>query len=127
MNRNKILILDDDEIFLEELQETLVLSGYNAVAVASGEEALNAIRVMHPDVILLDLRMDGLNGFDVAKELHNYPKTSRIPVIAISGTFVKEDELALVHMYGMKHFLKKPFNPLDVIIEIEKALAEAKN
>ena len=69
MASGKILIVDDDKEFLEELREVLVNTGYEVVAVADGIAASKAARVTRPDVILLDLRMKGMSGFEVADRL----------------------------------------------------------
>lgn len=116
----KILVVDDDADFLAELNETLVLSGYDTVAVNDGFTAFKLAREIKPDLILVDMKMDGLNGFQVADKLNQYVETSKIPVIAMSGHFTEDEHLRLMDMLGIKALIRKPFMPLDVIAHIEK-------
>jgi DNA-binding response OmpR family regulator len=119
----RVMIIDDDKEFLEELHETLNLSGYEMVAVNDAQDALETANRTKPDIILLDLKMPAKSGFQVADEIRHYQQTSHIPIIAMTG-FFKDDYLPLMKMCGIKDFLKKPFNPLDVINRIEKELKQ---
>jgi len=127
MSDEKIMIVDDDKDFLEELREMITLSGYKAITINDSTAVLNAARRIKPDVILLDLKMKGKNGFQIADELKLFPETAHIPMIAMTGFYAQKGGAALVlKMYGIKKFLIKPFNPLDVITKIEKVLKEKK-
>ena len=75
-----------------------------------------------PDLILLDLKMDGLTGLDVIMKLKQNDKTVNIPVIAISGYFNSDQLDVLMNQYGFKKCLVKPLNPSLVIEEIENLL-----
>lgn len=123
MAEEKVMIVDDDKEFLSELRETLLLSGYTPIAVDNGDIVLNVARMIKPDVILLDLKMEK-NGFEIAEELRKNPGTAGIPTIAITGYYSKEDLPLISEIYGIKRFLLKPFNPLDVIVKLEEALKE---
>jgi DNA-binding response OmpR family regulator len=121
MDRKKVLIVDDNRGFLDELEETLALSGYDMIAVNDSTLILEKAISLKPNVILLDLKMPNKSGFQVARELKENPETSGIPVIAMSA-FFDEKYNALMDACGMKKCLKKPFNPLDVIVQIEETL-----
>jgi CheY-like chemotaxis protein len=123
----KILLVDDDKEFLEELKEMLALSGYKVMGVADSVAAVNAARVTKPDAILLDLRMQAMSGFEVADKLKSFPETSLIPIIAMTGFYTLKEHAWLMNFCGIKRCIKKPFNPLDVIAEIEQAIKEAGN
>jgi len=120
MNK-KIMIVDDNKEFLEELKETLVLSGYEVVAVENADTAMDMATKTYPDLILLDLKMPQKSGFQVADELRHFSELSNIPIIAMTG-FFKDDYGPLLNICGIHKCLKKPFNPLDVITQIEEAL-----
>ena len=122
MAEKKVLIVDDDVEFLDELKETLVLTGYDVTGISDGASAVKAARVGKPDVIVLDLRMHAMSGFEVADRLKGSPETARIPVIAMTGYYTLKEHSWLMNFCGIKKCLKKPFNPLDVIGEIELAL-----
>ena len=121
--KGKVLIVDDDKEFLEELNETLNLSGYEMVAVNDARRALEAVHKEKPDVVLLDLKMPTKSGFQVADEIRHHQETAHIPIIAMTGYF-KESQVPLMDMCGIDKCLKKPFNPLDVIAQIESVLGK---
>jgi DNA-binding response OmpR family regulator len=126
MAQKKILVVDDDKEFLKELEETLVLSGYEVKAVNEAAGAFPAAAKTKPDLILLDLKMKGMTGFEVANKLKNYDNTMRIPIIAMSGFFTAEEDDTLLSFFEIHNYLHKPFNPLDIIIKIETVLKENK-
>jgi len=121
MANKRVMIVDDDKELLDELGEALALSGYDMVPVEGGSSALEMVSKVNPDVILLDLKMPGKSGFQLADEIRHVPEFSRIPIIAMTG-FFKEGFGPLMEMCGIKKYLKKPFNPLNMIFEIESVL-----
>jgi len=123
MTTKKVMIVDNDKDFLSELEETLSASGYEMVAVDDPQVASLMADRIKVDVILLDLKMPGKNGFELAFELGHIPGLQHVPIIAMTG-FYKEDYDALFASCGIKKCLKKPFRPLDVIAVIETVLAE---
>jgi CheY-like chemotaxis protein len=122
MASKKALIVDDDREFLEEMRELLVNTGYDVTSVGDGIAAAKAARTVRPDVILLDLRMKGMSGFEVADRLKGFPDTAEIPIIAMTGFYTLKEHAWLMNFSGIKRCLRKPFNPLDVIAEVEKVL-----
>lgn len=127
MAEKRILIVDDDREFLDELKEMLVLAGYGVTGVSDGIAAVKAARVARPDVVILDLRMHAMSGFEVADKLKGIPETSDIPVIAMTGYYTLKEHAWLMNFCGIKRCLRKPFSPLDVIAEVETVLKEAPN
>ncbi len=126
MTVKRILVVDDDKEFLEELKETLVLSGYEVKAVQEASEAFGAAAKTKPDLILLDLKMKGMTGFEVAHKLKNFDNTMGIPIIAMSGFFTAEEDDTLLSFFEIHNYLRKPFHPLDIITKIESVLKENK-
>jgi two-component system response regulator AdeR len=125
MAKEKIMIVDDDKEFLEELREILGLSGYKTIAINDSTSALNAARRIRPDIVILDLKMKRKTGFQIAEELKQFPETAHIPTIAITGFYAEKGKSTVIFdIYGIKDFLIKPFNPLDVIAKIEAVLKE---
>jgi len=121
VERKRVLIVDDDKEFLEELRETLDLSGYDAIEVNNASLAFEVATNTKPDAILLDLKMPEKSGFQVADEIKHYRDIAHIPIIAMTG-FFKDDYIPLMDLCGIKKLLKKPFNPLDVIAQLEEVL-----
>lgn len=123
MANRKVMIVDDDREFLQELEEILCHSGYEMFAVNDSILALDAAAKIHPDVILIDLKMPNKTGFQLADELRRLSGLEQIPIIAMTG-FFKDGYRPLLNICRIKKCLKKPFNPLDVIAEIENAITE---
>lgn len=122
MNK-KIMIVDDNKEFLEELKETLVLSGYDVIELSESSKVLSVARQVHPDLILLDLKMPEKSGLRVAYELKHFSEVSKIPIIAMTG-FLNEVHFPFMDVCGIEKCLKKPFHPLDAINQIELSLVE---
>ena len=120
MSKKKIMIVDDDREFLEELTETLALSGYDTEAFSDGASALKMAHKIKPDVILLDLNMKEKSGFEVADELKYGSRTAHIPIIAMTAFYTGKEHALLMHMYGITTCLLKPFSPADLIAKIEQ-------
>ena len=120
MKKKKIMVVDDDKEFLEEITDLLASAGYETAAFSDGLLAIDNIDSIKPNLILLDLKMKGKNGFQVADELINIKKQTEIPIIAMTGYFTKEEHRFLMRVCGIKHCLLKPFNPLDIISKIEE-------
>jgi len=115
----KILIVDDDLEFSEELKELLLLSGYEATVINDSRQAFDTARTLKPDAIVLDIKMDSMDGFQVLEKLKQFPQTAKISVIAMTGYFTEEEHYRLMSICGMDACLKKPFNALDLIARIE--------
>ncbi len=116
----KVMIVDDDEAFLEETTETLKMSGYDTIALSRCDAVLKMACVERPDVILLDLKIaGGSSGFKVADELKHSPETAHIPIIIITGVYTAEEQMLLIKTCGLKTRLIKPIKPIDLIFAIE--------
>jgi len=119
----KVMIVDDDAEFLEELEEMLNMSSYDLIAVNDPTKVLDAAKDTRPDIILLDLKMPGKSGFEVANDLRYHTNLANIPVIAMTAYF-KDTYIPLMDMCNIKKYIKKPFFPLDVINVIEDVIGK---
>lgn len=124
--KKKILVVDDNKEFLVAIKDTLSLCYYEVVIVDDAVLALDTVIKTKPDVILLDLKMPGKSGFQIAHELKDCKEISRIPIIAITG-FLNEDYSSLMQICGIKHCIAKPFSPLEIIDNIETLLDSNKS
>ncbi|MFA5339289.1 MAG: response regulator [Candidatus Omnitrophota bacterium] len=121
MAGKKVMIVDDDTEFLEELNETMSMSGYEIIPVNDSVAAVEIASRTKPDLIILDLKMPGRSGFQLAEEIRRLPELEKTPIIAMSS-FFKEEYAFLLSIFGIKKCLKKPFKPLDVINAVEAAI-----
>ena len=126
MGMKKVMVVDDDKEFLDELKTTLKQGGYRVKVVQEARKAVSAAVESKPDVILLDLKMQGMTGFEVANELRVLPGTKHIPIIAMSGFFTENRDDPLLGFFNIDHYLQKPIYPLNVIDKIERVCQEIK-
>ncbi|MBF0486325.1 MAG: response regulator [Candidatus Omnitrophica bacterium] len=118
MTAKKVLIVDNDQDFLGELRETLELSGYEMIAVEDSTMALETAERVQPDIALLDLKMPGKNGFELAYDINRSTRLRNTTIFAMTG-FYQEGYDPLFEVCGIKKCFKKPFYPLNVIAEFE--------
>jgi CheY-like chemotaxis protein len=123
----KIAIVDDDKEFLEELEEMLRQADYDVTTSSDSSLAVEMVNQAKPDLILLDLRMQPLSGFEVAQRLKRFPETSGIPIVAMSAYYSAKEHEFLMNVCDIKKFLKKPFHPLEAIAGIEELLGVTKD
>jgi len=117
----KILVIDDDVEFLEELSCMLSSFGYIVVCLSDSSQILEKIEQIHPDIILLDLYMPGVDCFQVTNELHFSSQFFNIPVIVMSGHF-SGLFVSLLERAGVKRYFHKPFDPLDLAVCVEELI-----
>lgn len=122
--KKKILIVDDDEVFLEELKEIIETNGFDAVGLNDPFLVREVIKKEKPNLILLDLKMPGKSGFQVADELKHATDLSRLPIIAMSGFFTLTEHSFLMQLCGIQECVKKPFNPTEMINLINVTLQD---
>jgi DNA-binding response OmpR family regulator len=103
----KLLVVDDDRAIADMLKEKLIREGYEVSVAFDGKEALNKVKTDNPDVILLDLLLPELNGFEVLKEIRQNHQDKWRPVIILSG---QADLESVKKSYSMEadHYLTKP-------------------
>ena len=119
----KILIVDDDLEFLQELSELMTACGYDVNTCSDGESALSIIPELMPDLILLDLKMSKINGFQVAERLRQMRKVCNIPVIAITGFYTQEEYSLMMRVCGVKKFIIKPIDPGKIVQDAEEVIS----
>jgi sigma-B regulation protein RsbU (phosphoserine phosphatase) len=117
-----ILIVDDTPANLRLLTSILADEGYNPRPVPNGPLALQAAAGRQPDLILLDIRMPGMNGYEVGMELKDNPSTSEIPIIFISALGSIEDKVKAFQVGGVD-YITKPFHAEEVLARVETHLS----
>ncbi len=119
--RKKILIADDDESVAECLEILLGLSGYEVFVARNGQEAVQKARRVVPDLILLDMIMPKLTGFDACKIIKNDPALRHIPVIALTSLSQMGD-MEKAYAAGADDYQHKPFDNGRMLEKIKKYL-----
>jgi sigma-B regulation protein RsbU (phosphoserine phosphatase) len=117
-----ILIVDDTPANLRLLSQMLSERGYGVRAVTSGTRALESVQTVQPSLILLDIRMPEMNGYEVCEYLKQDPKTQDIPIIFISALNEIEDKVRGFNLGGVD-YITKPFQFEEVLARVETHLA----
>lgn len=124
-DKGTILVVDDTAANLQLLESILQEKGYTVRAAISGQMALKAIRHQTPDMILLDINMPNMNGYEVCRALKSDPLWAEIPVIFVSAAVDTADKLRAFEEGGVD-YVTKPFQPMEVLARVGTHLALAR-
>lgn len=117
------LVCDDDVYTRALLRATLEGGAHQVIEAADGVTAVEMVRSLHPDVVLLDLQMPGMNGLDACRLLKSDPATAAIPVVMLTGC--RDDaERERGRGAGVDEYLTKPFSPLQLLNLVTKLAGE---
>ena len=119
MAAKRILICDDDPVILRLLEVNLQLEGFNVLLAHHGEEALEIATRENPDLIVLDIMMPRLDGYQTCRRLKEQEGTKDIPVIFLSAK-AQASDVELGKSFGVDDYLTKPFDPDDLIEVVNK-------
>jgi len=116
-----ILIAEDQQHIRKLIEYKLTNSGYAVVAVEDGSQALAKARELKPALILLDIMMPLMTGFEVLSALKQDPATKRIPVLLVTAQSKEEEVLKGLEM-GAEDYITKPFSPNELAARVKKVL-----
>ncbi len=116
-----ILIVDDSPKDANEVKDILEKEGYQTSSASSGEEGVQKAIDIKPDIVLMDVVMPGLNGFQATRKITKNPETKFIKVIIVSSKHMDSDK-AWAEMQGASDFLVKPVSSEQLLSSIKKAL-----
>jgi DNA-binding response OmpR family regulator len=116
-----VMIVDDEPTIVTIVEDLLQLKGFDALSAGDAEEAEQVIRKHRPDLILLDVMMPKLSGFDFCKKLKSVPEYRDIPVIFLT-VMNKPEDMAKGKEIGAADYIPKPFDPTDLIARVKKIL-----
>ena len=122
MSKGKILVVDDDRLVLATVTHGLAKAGYEIIDADNGDDAILLARQHRPDLALLDIRMEGMSGFDVAAYLRESLQT---PFMFLSA-FADDDTVAQVKALGAVAYLVKPLDIAQIVPTVEAALVTAR-
>lgn len=122
-----ILVVDDRAINRKFLVTLLGYSQHHIIEASQGEEALQKAQVEHPDLIITDILMPVMGGYELALKLRENPDYNKIPVIFYTATYRLEDAALIAMKCGVKYILSKPSDPQHILDTVKKALRESKS
>lgn len=117
-----VLVVDDEVNTTIMLQHIFEREGYRVERVSNGFEALNAARAHQPDLILLDILMPGMNGFEVLQRLRQDPLTAKIPTIMVTANAREPSDVARGLTLGADDYLYKPFAPQELLARAQSKI-----
>jgi two-component system, OmpR family, alkaline phosphatase synthesis response regulator PhoP len=121
MSEYKILAVDDEEHIQELIKFNLESSGYNVLCCGTGTEALKLVRSEKPDLVLLDVMLPGIDGYDVCKEIRKDNSISNIPIIMITAKSEELDKILGLEL-GADDYMTKPFSIRELLARVKAVL-----
>ncbi len=104
-----VLIVEDNELNMKLFRDLLEAHGYATVGTSSGVEALDLVRRLHPDLVLMDIQLPQVSGLEVTRQIKDDPELRAIPVIAVTAFAMKGDE-ERIREGGCEAYLSKPIS-----------------
>ncbi len=117
----KVLVCDDERHIVRLIQVNLERQGYQVVTAFDGKEGLEKIRTEKPNLVVLDVMMPYMDGFEVLKTIRKEPETENLPVIMLTAKAQDKDVFEGYH-YGADMYLTKPFNPMELVTFVKRIL-----
>jgi len=122
--KEKILIVEDEKDIIKMIEYNLKKEGFRVIDARDGEGALDLAVREHPDLILLDLMLPGMNGLEVCKALKKESKTASIPIIMLTAKSQESDKVVGLEL-GADDYVTKPFSPRELIARIKAVIRRA--
>lgn len=118
----KILVIEDDKFLRELISQKILKEGYDIAEAVDGEKGVEAAKKEKPDLILLDLILPGIDGFEVLARIKADPEISSIPVIILSNLGQKDDIEKGLKMGAIDYMIKAHFTPAEIIAKVRGVL-----
>jgi two-component system, cell cycle response regulator DivK len=119
----RILVVEDQEDLRGVLRTLLTGSGYEMIEAADGREGVAKAKAERPDLILMDIQMPVMDGYDATRQIKTSAQTARIPIIAVSSFAMKGDEQK-ARASGCDSYVTKPYSPMQLLRVIRSYLGE---
>ena len=121
---HKILVVEDDKFLRELITQKLAREGYDVKEAVDGEEGVVKVKEEKPDVILLDLILPGIDGFEVLAKIKEDPEVENIPVVILSNLGQRDDVERGLKLGAVDFLIKAHFTPGEIIEKIEKIIKD---
>ena len=122
----RIVCIEDEPDMIDLVALILGRKGYKVVGALGGREGLEAIQNDPPDLVLLDLMMPDMDGWDVYQKLKSDEATQAIPVIVVTAKAQSIDKVLGLHIAKVDDYITKPFGPQDLVASVERVMAAAR-
>lgn len=122
----KILVVEDDKFLRELITQKLIREGHDVKGAVDGEDGVIKIKEEKPDIILLDLILPGIDGFEVLAKVKDDPELKNIPVLILSNLGQRDDVERGLKLGAVDFLIKAHFTPGEIIEKIEKIMGDNK-
>lgn len=124
--KRKILVVDDEKELVKLITFHLTIAGYDVLSANNGIEALEICETEKPALIILDIMLPRIDGWEVCRRLKQNPRTSNIPIIMLSALSEVDDKLKGFDL-GTDDYVTKPFSPRELVVRVKRVLARSEN
>ncbi|MCD4684346.1 MAG: response regulator [Anaerolineae bacterium] len=124
-NAIKIVCIEDDQEMIDLVKLILTRQGYDVTGAMGGKEGLEAIARVHPDLVLLDLMMPDMDGWEVYQKMRADDTMQDIPVIVVTAKAQSIDKVLGLHIAKVDDYITKPFGPSELLTSVLRVLEEA--
>ncbi|MGB9603899.1 MAG: response regulator [Verrucomicrobiia bacterium] len=125
MNKYKVLVIDDEPDVLELIEYNLTAAGFIVIKASEGNDAIKKARDQAPDLIVLDIMLPGIDGFEICKILKRDKSTAAIPIIMLTAKAEEVDRIVGLEL-GADDYITKPFSPRELVLRIKTLLKRVK-
>lgn len=124
MAKQRILLVEDEKDIADLVRFNLDQAGFESMVLSEGRHALSYVRQFKPDVVLLDLMLPDVEGFDICKRIKQDPKLSHIPILMVTARGSETDRIVGLEL-GADDYVVKPFSPRELILRIKAVIARS--
>ncbi len=124
--KRRLLYIEDEQEMIDLVRLILGRRGFEIIGANGGRAGLDAVRRILPDLVLLDLMMPDMDGWDVYQQMKADELTQNIPVIVITAKAQSIDKVLGLHIAKVDDYISKPFSPQELVDSVDKVLAHAR-
>ena len=122
--QKQILCIEDEPEMIDLIRLILGRRGFQVSGATGGQAGLQAVREQHPDLVLLDLMMPDMDGWEVYQQMKADEATRHIPVIVVTAKAQSIDKVLGLHIAKVDDYIAKPFSPQELLTSVEKTLSQ---
>ncbi|MEZ4666883.1 MAG: response regulator [Anaerolineae bacterium] len=126
MNAKKVVCIEDEVEMIELVKMILAREGFEVIGASGGIQGLQTVEDSQPSLVLLDLMMPDMDGWEVYQRMKANPKTSDIPVIVITARTQSIDKVLGLHIAKVDDYITKPFSPIELTSSVNRAISSRK-
>lgn len=120
----RVVCIEDESEMIDLVSMILSREGYEVVGATSGLQGLQVVEDVQPGLVLLDLMMPDLDGWEVYQRLKSNPKTTDLPIIVITARAQSIDKILGLHIAKVDDYITKPFAPAELLASVQKVLSK---